>query len=197
MYNLLSCLEDIHKCGVVHRDLKPDNFLYDLETHKCLLIDFGLSEIELDEGDPKNKYNEDYSDPDLKIVLELQKIMGMKNRVGTRGFLAPEIIFNSKSQGKPVDIWAAGVIYLCFLSKRMPIFNLNKFSKIVDDTLRELVPLIIVFGNDKIIEIAQIHENLIYIPEIFEKFNLPNNLLTLVERDDIGEVLTSLIYRRE
>jgi cell division control protein 7 len=44
MYNLLSCLENIHKHGIVHRDLKPDNFLYDIDNHKCLLIDFGLSE---------------------------------------------------------------------------------------------------------------------------------------------------------
>lgn len=44
MYNLLGALANIHKQGIVHRDLKPDNFLYDLEQHKCMIIDFGLSE---------------------------------------------------------------------------------------------------------------------------------------------------------
>ena len=31
--------------GVVHRDVKPSNFLWDPESKKGILIDFGLSEI--------------------------------------------------------------------------------------------------------------------------------------------------------
>lgn len=44
MYKLLKCLESIHKLGIVHRDVKPTNFLYDAEDNTCLLIDFGLAE---------------------------------------------------------------------------------------------------------------------------------------------------------
>lgn len=45
IYQLLHCLELIHSIDIVHRDLKPDNFLYNPRTRKCLLIDFGLSDV--------------------------------------------------------------------------------------------------------------------------------------------------------
>lgn len=45
IFQLLNCLDLIHSINIVHRDLKPDNFLYNPKTRKCLLIDFGLSDI--------------------------------------------------------------------------------------------------------------------------------------------------------
>ena len=45
MYSLFTSLEDIHKLNIVHRDVKPDNFLYNFHTNEFMLIDFGLAEI--------------------------------------------------------------------------------------------------------------------------------------------------------
>jgi len=45
MFQLLNCLDQVHRVNIVHRDLKPDNFLYNSKTKKCLLIDFGLSDV--------------------------------------------------------------------------------------------------------------------------------------------------------
>ena len=45
MFKLLDCLEKIHSINVVHRDIKPENFLYNRKKKKCLLIDFGLSDV--------------------------------------------------------------------------------------------------------------------------------------------------------
>lgn len=199
MFNLLNSIESIHKCGVIHRDIKPDNFLYDIETHKCLLIDFGLSECDMDEGFNYFNFKKNNipspEDEDLKIILEIQKTMGIKNRIGTRGFLAPEVIFNAKVQGKPVDIWAAGVIFLCFLVKRMPVFNLNKFSKITDETIREIEPLIILFGAEKIRDVAQKHQNLIYIPEALSKLTFKNDIEGIIEKEDVDSDCKDLIRK--
>ncbi|KAG4083430.1 kinase-like protein [Neocallimastix lanati (nom. inval.)] len=39
---MVMCIEEAHKLGVVHRDIKPDNFLFDAKGH-IKLSDFGLA----------------------------------------------------------------------------------------------------------------------------------------------------------
>ena len=43
---LLKALLVLKQNGIYHRDVKPGNFLYNPETKKGILIDFGLSEID-------------------------------------------------------------------------------------------------------------------------------------------------------
>ena len=42
---LISCLEYIHKQGIVHRDIKPENILLDKAKKNLKLVDFGLGNI--------------------------------------------------------------------------------------------------------------------------------------------------------
>jgi len=44
-------------------------------------------------------------------------------RAGTRGFRAPEVLLKYPYQTVAIDIWSAGIILLCILSKRYPFFN--------------------------------------------------------------------------
>lgn len=44
MSNLLIALRHVHSFGVIHRDVKPSNFLHDRKNQKYLLVDFGLAQ---------------------------------------------------------------------------------------------------------------------------------------------------------
>ena len=179
MYQLLSCINTIHSAGIIHRDIKPDNFLFNIDTNDCYLIDFGLAEIDTDSKyfekiNENNQENEDY-----KILCKIQQ-SHYRHKLGTRGYAAPEVIFYSPYQDGGVDIWGAGIILLILLSQRNNIFNMNQFSKIDKENIKDVIPLIEIFGVDKIIEIAKKCRCNIYIGSIFNDYKINGGIEKLI-----------------
>ncbi|ORY48010.1 kinase-like domain-containing protein [Leucosporidium creatinivorum] len=72
------------------------------------------------------------------------------NRAGTRGFRAPEVLLKCPDQTVSIDIWSAGIILLCFLTRRFPFFNSN------DDT-EALAEIAAIFGKRKMERCAALH----------------------------------------
>ncbi|XP_076045783.1 serine/threonine-protein kinase Chk1-like [Oratosquilla oratoria] len=87
----------LHSRGVAHRDLKPENLL--LNEEKVLKIaDLGLAKVFVVNGE------------------EVQ----LTGTVGSRAFMAPEVIKCSSYIGPPVDLWSCGVIYINLTTKGRP-----------------------------------------------------------------------------
>ncbi|KAJ8082271.1 Calcium/calmodulin-dependent protein kinase type I [Marasmius tenuissimus] len=95
---ILKAVKYIHAAGIVHRDLKPENLLFrtPAEDADIMIADFGLSRL-MDEDK-------------LNMLTEI---------CGTPGYMAPEI-FKKTGHGKPVDVWAMGVITYFLLAGYTP-----------------------------------------------------------------------------
>ncbi|XP_020293049.1 calcium/calmodulin-dependent protein kinase type II alpha chain isoform X2 [Pseudomyrmex gracilis] len=96
-------LESVHHChhnGVVHRDLKPENLLLASKAKGAAvkLADFGLA---------------------IEVQGEAQAWYGF---AGTPGYLSPEVL-KKEPYGKPVDIWACGVILYILLVGYPPFWD--------------------------------------------------------------------------
>ncbi|XP_050429804.1 calcium/calmodulin-dependent protein kinase type II alpha chain isoform X5 [Adelges cooleyi] len=97
---ILESVNHCHTNGVVHRDLKPENLLLASKVKGAAvkLADFGLA---------------------IEVQGEQQAWFGF---AGTPGYLSPEVL-KKEPYGKPVDIWACGVILYILLVGYPPFWD--------------------------------------------------------------------------
>ncbi|XP_031155720.1 calcium/calmodulin-dependent protein kinase type II delta 1 chain isoform X11 [Sander lucioperca] len=97
---ILEAVLHCHQMGVVHRDLKPENLLLasKLKGAAVKLADFGLA---------------------IEVQGEQQAWFGF---AGTPGYLSPEVL-RKDPYGKPVDMWACGVILYILLVGYPPFWD--------------------------------------------------------------------------
>jgi cell division control protein 7 len=137
---LFTALKSTHDKLILHRDIKPTNFLYDPATQHGVLVDFGLAEPQGTDTKPcmchdksEARKNRQLNSVWAQTAQTRSHAPGYPkvdtrpskraNRAGTRGFRAPEVLFKCTEQTTAIDIWSAGVILLTILSKRFPFFN--------------------------------------------------------------------------
>jgi serine/threonine protein kinase len=112
---IILTLQYIHNHNIVHRDIKLDNILIDLDNN-IKICDFGVSKI-------------------------IRNNESMIEQCGTPAYIAPEILLNRGYEGFGVDIWSAGVVLYAMLSGTVP-FKGNNIRDLHDLIIKgEYVPI--------------------------------------------------------
>jgi len=88
LHDMLSAVNYLHENGIVHRDIKLENFLFadNSQDSRLILIDFGLSKF-IDDGEQLNQV------------------------VGSCYYTAPEVL--NRSYDCKCDVWSIGII--CYM----------------------------------------------------------------------------------
>jgi serine/threonine protein kinase len=106
LYNLVRVVEEIHSCGIAHKDLKPENIFVDPSSFRVCVIDFGLSSIIDGRGD--------------------------KRYCGSPLYMAPEMLQKEPYDPVQSDIWSIGVILYEMLLGNNPWSHAENLEDLID-----------------------------------------------------------------
>ncbi|CAJ0927577.1 unnamed protein product, partial [Mesorhabditis belari] len=97
MYQVTSAVAHMHKCNVLHRDLKPDNILMNELYTTVKICDLGESRVLASNGED------------------------MTTRVGSYLFMAPEVMTSHQYDSR-VDVFSLGMVFWMMFARRLPTF---------------------------------------------------------------------------
>ncbi|KAH9851968.1 kinase-like protein [Lenzites betulinus] len=113
LFQLLRALDFVHSRGIIHRDVKPANIMFDRARRKLRLIDWGLAE---------------FYHPGVEL----------HHRVASRYFKGPELLVGYKHYDYSLDIWSVGCILASMIFRRENFFR----GRDNDDQLLKIVKVL-------------------------------------------------------
>ena len=166
LLNLLNAVEALHKAGICHRDLKPQNIVLVGDNYVIKIIDFGLSAKFVDENNQKIK---------------------LDNFCGTPHYCPPEINEKKSYDGTKVDIFTLGVMLFIMRFKQFG-FATAKLEKDTKKVRDFLYTLIIEKDYDRYWELLKKHYNIKNLSPQFKNLYLKMVAYNPDERPTIKEI---------
>ena len=105
---ILEALKEIHKKGIIHRDVSPDN-IFITEQNKIKLIDFGAA-----------RFSSEEKEETLSVILK-------------PGYAPPEQYRSKSKQGAYSDVYAVGATLYTMITGSMPEESVDR---LVEDNLK-------------------------------------------------------------
>ena len=102
---IAAALDAAHRQGVIHRDVKPANILFDA-AFRPYLTDFGI----------------------VKLLDESTAVTQTGASLGTPGYMSPEQVRGLSLDGR-CDVYALGVILFEMLTGRLPFMSTNPYAQ--------------------------------------------------------------------
>ena len=175
---LITTIQYMHLNNIVHRDIKPDNILLDLDN-TIKLCDFGVSRI-------------------------IQENQLLHDSCGTPAFIAPEILLDEPYLPYPTDVWSSGVVLYVMATGFFPFRGINETQlnenilagnypkpKDISNELLDLLGKILNTNPKKRIAIQDILEHPWFnndMNKIGKNFNYNINLFTKAEKIIYGKL---------
>ena len=166
LLQILNGVDTLHKEGICHRDLKPDNMVIGGENYDIKLCDFGYSTKYINNDNNKKK---------------------LKSVVGTNYYCAPEILEGKKYDGVKVDIFSIGALLFTLMTKK-PAFEEAKINNISMNVNKILYKFIKTKQYEKYWELLEKFKKVKNLPEQFKDLFLKLVAYNPDERPSIDEI---------
>ncbi|XP_049537140.1 testis-specific serine/threonine-protein kinase 6-like [Anopheles darlingi] len=111
-HQLISAVKYIHSIGIVHRDIKCENIVFDARD-RLKLIDFGFA-----------CHVNTKADGSVEMMMPTMS----KTFCGSHAYASPEILRFAPYDPVPSDVWACGVVLFSMVCGKLPFTNAKVVS---------------------------------------------------------------------